>query len=87
MAMVLLLLLPLQAPLNYKVLVLPVLDAGPLIHPARLLALPLLVGLSDALLDELSAVDALLRNIADGCTLCRNSGGGGGGYIQHHRGD
>ena len=87
MAMVLLLL---QAPLNYIVLVLPVLDAGPLIHPALveqgLLALPLLVGLSDALLDELSAVDALLRNVADDCTLCRNSGGGGG-YRHHHRGD
>ena len=84
-------LLLLQAPLNYVVLVQPVLDAGPLIHPALveqgLLALPLLVGLSDALLDELSAVDAFLRNVGDGCTLCRNSGGGGGGYIQHLRGD
>ena len=85
MAIVLLLLL--RAPLNYTMLVLPLLDAGSLIHPARLLALPLLVGLSDALLDELSAVDAFLRNVGDGCTLCRNSGGGGGGYIQHLRGD
>ena len=78
-------LLLLQTPLNYIVLVLPVLDAGPLIHPAlveqRLLALPLLVGHFDALLDELSAVDALLRNVADDCTLCRNSGGGG----RHHQ--